>query len=472
MSRRRWLLGAGGLTLAALTLGALTVATFSPGFMSYDTLFQLQQARGTRPLSDWHPPVMSLLWRALIDVFGTYSTMATLQIAGLWLSLLTISLVVYRLTTSLGWAAAFLAIGVTPQVVDIVGVVWKDVHMGVALLSVAAIAMVGFAAPRRNAVRWPLMGLTLCLLVYVLLVRKNGAMAILPMLYLVYRAWYPEGNRRALLVYVLGFAALAGASQAVITTTARPQPGYVLSAIALDDVLNVVSPEGLRRAELSSGLRARLLAAQRTCTEDDSLMNTYWTCFGRGEGGDFTPIAGAAELTHAWPGLMMERPAGYLQYRMQVFTQFLFNTRQPWQEGVLANDVGIAVEHPRMVASLRSYVLDFADKDVPFLFGAWFWLLVAAVESLRWRAKSRFGPLVPCLGVSSLLYVMSYFPTAPATDYRYVYWPAIAGSLGLLVMALDWRRPVIRRPLLQPAGTPVPESGDMQGAHSPDVGGR
>jgi hypothetical protein len=440
--------------------------------MSYDTLFQLEQARGLRPLSDWHPPIMSLLWRGLIGVSGTYSTMAGLQIAWLWLSLLAISMVVYRLTASIRWAAAFLALGIAPPVVNIVGVVWKDVHMGVVLLSVAAIAMVAFAASRRNAVRWPLMALTLVLLVYVLLVRKNGIVAILPMLYLVYRAWYPEGSRRVLLVYILGFVVLAVAAQTVITLAARPQPGQVLATIALDDVLHVVPESALRRVDLSPDLRAKLVAAQQTCQENDSLMNTYWTCAGRGEGGDFTPIAGAIELTRAWPGLMAERPAAYAQYRMQVFTQFLFNTRQPWQEGVLANTEDIEVEHPRMVGSLRSYVLDFADKDVMFVFGAWFWLLVAAVQTFRWKVPSRFGPLVPCLGMSSVLYILSFFPTAPATDYRYVYWPAIAGSLGLLVMLMDWRLGATRQILPDSAGNPAPGSAGMQVVRSPDAGGQ
>lgn len=471
-SRRSRLLGTGGLVALAVVLCSLTVATFFPGFMSYDTLFQLKQAQGQEPLSDWHPPVMSLLWRALIAVTGTVSTMATLQIVWLWVSLLIIALVVHRLTASFGWGAAVLGLGVLPQVVTIVGVVWKDVHLAVGLLSVAAIAMVAAVAPRRDAVRWPLMALTVVLLVYVLLVRKNGIVAIVPMLYLVYRSWYPEGSRRALGVYVLGFVVAALGAQAVITAVVRPQASHVVQAVALDDVLHVVPESALRTADLSPDLRDRLLAARERCEEKKSLMNTYWTCVGRGEGGDFTPIAGAEELIGAWPGLMAQTPGGYLQYRAEVFAQFMFNTRQPWQEGVLGNEAGIEVEHPRMVATLRSYVLELADRDLPFVFGGWFWLLVACVQTLRWRAPSRFGALVGCLGASSLLYVLAYVPTAPATDYRYVYWPAIAGSLGLLVMLLD-RRTLAARPAPSGEGASRVQAGaGRRGGRSPAAGAR
>jgi hypothetical protein len=57
-----------------------------------------------------------------------------------------------------------------------------------------------------------------------------------------------------------------------------------------------------------------------------------------------------------------------------------------------------------------------------------------------------------------LLYILAYFPTAPATDYRYVYWPAVAGTLGLLVMALDRFLPAAPRFL--PAADPFVPTAD------------
>jgi hypothetical protein len=259
------------------------------------------------------------------------------------------------------------------------------------------------------------------------------------MLFLLYRSWFPPRRPFALAVVVGAFVVGVGLTQVVINAAAHPLKTDQLSAIAIDDVIHVVPPDALERADLPGPLRAKLLAAQRLCTKKNSLMNGYWTCYGTGADGPFTPVAYHHELVAAWPGLMLERPAGYLQYRTEVYSQFLFHNRDYWQEGVLANSMGITVERPRMVASLRSYVVDGALRSFPWLFGAWFWLLVAVVQSLRARGASRswFGVLVPCLGVSSLLYTLAYFPTAPATDYRYVYWPALAGTLGLVVMALD-----------------------------------
>ena len=35
---------------------------------------------------------------------------------------------------------------------------------------------------------------------------------------------------------------------------------------------------------------------------------------------------------------------------------------------------------------------------------------------------------------SAVLYLMTYVPTAPANDYRYVFWPWLAAILGWLVL--------------------------------------
>jgi hypothetical protein len=43
---------------------------------------------------------------------------------------------------------------------------------------------------------------------------------------------------------------------------------------------------------------------------------------------------------------------------------------------------------------------------------------------------------VRALGISSAAYILGYLPIMPATNYRYIYWPAIACSLGLLLLRL------------------------------------
>jgi hypothetical protein len=40
-----------------------------------------------------------------------------------------------------------------------------------------------------------------------------------------------------------------------------------------------------------------------------------------------------------------------------------------------------------------------------------------------------------------VLYIIGYFPTMPAANYRYVYWSALAGSLALVLLWAGRIRP-------------------------------
>jgi hypothetical protein len=46
---------------------------------------------------------------------------------------------------------------------------------------------------------------------------------------------------------------------------------------------------------------------------------------------------------------------------------------------------------------------------------------------------------VRALGISAAAYVLGYFPILPVANYRYMYWSAIAGTIGLLLWWLDRR---------------------------------
>src|ERR1044071_6521479 len=51
----RWLILGAGWSLAVLYA--------FPGLMSSDSAIQLVQARGLAAISDWHPPIMAVIWR-------------------------------------------------------------------------------------------------------------------------------------------------------------------------------------------------------------------------------------------------------------------------------------------------------------------------------------------------------------------------------------------------------------------------
>ncbi|MGX1885767.1 hypothetical protein [Streptomyces sp. NPDC055287] len=425
-----WMMGA----IAALCCVA-TAFVFHPGFLSPDSVSQLSQALGRRPLADWHPPVLSLAWRALIAVSGTPAAMAVLQSLVIWASLWLIAWCVWHYTADRLRSLTVMAIGLAPHVLTFVGVVWKDVHMAAALLAATAVALAARRLrPEQVIQRRVLFVLGLLCVAYAVLVRKNAVFAAVPLFVLLVLAVRRGEGRR---VWVQASAALVAAlvvPTLAISLLARPVETRQVSQIALDDLVHVLSADELRAAEVSPELRDRLSAAARECERIDAVSDAYWRCYQRAPDG----LAGdAEELNALWGREMVEHVPGYLAYRLELFSNLLFHTTYQYQDGILSNDLGMEVAHPRLETKLQYYVTT-VHRLVPPLFAGWFWLAVAIVLALR-PGRGVFAAPVRVLGISAALYVVGYLPIVPTTDYRYVYWPALAGTLGLVLLLADRR---------------------------------
>lgn len=180
------------LAAIAAACGYAVATVFHPGYLSADSNTQLGQALGDEPVNDWHPPVMALAWRITIGITGDFATMASLQAALLWGTLWVLARLAWRKTGSRGLSLAVLAVGLAPHIMNLTGVVWKDVHLAYALLAVFAIALTVRDLPQdRPRTRWALLVLGVLFLAYAALVRKNGVPAAIPVFALLVLAAWP-----------------------------------------------------------------------------------------------------------------------------------------------------------------------------------------------------------------------------------------------------------------------------------------
>ncbi|MEU1103039.1 hypothetical protein ABZ408_19005 [Streptomyces tibetensis] len=454
-----------GLAAVAAVCCLATILVFAPGYLSPDSLDQLRQAEGRKPLTDWHPPVLSLVWRALIAVTGTIASLLVLQCLVFWAALWVLARCVWRLTASRGGSLAVLGLGLLPFVLTFVGVVWKDVHAAFALLAACSVAFTGLLLRDRDprpAVRWGLLWLGVLFLAYAMLVRKNAFLAAIPVFVMLVLALWGAPGRRTWVMCAAALVAGLVVPAAAVSLFAAPLQTKQGAQIMLDDLVHVLPVDELRSADVSPALRDRLVASARECERVGALSDAYWACYRRpadGLRGD------SGEITSLWLREMSGHVPQYLQYRLLLFTTLLFETDYPYKAGVTRNDLGVEVAHPRLEDMLGTYVKGMA-RDLPWLFRGWFWLAVALVLALR-PGKGVFAMPVRALGISSAAYVLGYLPIMPATDYRYVYWPAIACSLGLLLLWLGRGTPPPR-----PA-SPGATAGRTLMEHQPaDAGGQ
>ena len=111
---------------------------FYPGFMSYDTLYELTAARG-EVTESIRPPMVSYVWRA-VDFFSQDpSTMHFFQVA---LLLFSINGIILKLTSSIKISLGFfLVFFLVPVITGTLAVIWKDVLTTSFMLSAFALSL-------------------------------------------------------------------------------------------------------------------------------------------------------------------------------------------------------------------------------------------------------------------------------------------------------------------------------------------
>jgi hypothetical protein len=146
-----------------------------------------------------------------------------------------------------------------------------------------------------------------------------------------------------------------------------------------------------------------------------------------------------AALREKWLSAVIANPGSYLEHRAKVFGVLIGLDRSvPASQQYL----GFAESPPEYRGSenagfqiLMKYFHAFRRPFMQtFFFRAIVWLaLCAGLLYLALRNKFvRDWDIVAALAVSCVLYTLAYFPTTPSTEFRYLFWPAIASAVAVI----------------------------------------
>jgi hypothetical protein len=416
------------ITALALLGYGLSIAIFYPGYMSGDSLAQYGQAIGAYELDDWHPIITIFVWKVLLLITGdSIGSMLLFQLFLLWSAIALFSLCIYGVSRSRKLSLVPIILFALPYVCGIAGVLWKDVQMAYALLLAVAlcISINVYARQISTRTKWFLGTIVVGLLVYAVLLRYNAVFAVVPLIFLWAHAMELKQGRYIAFAAVGILLCVAGA-QAVLNSVLSPRSSHPLSSVMLDDVVNLATAEDVRSSNIAPPLKETILSV-KNCSTEDKYLNLYLVCT---TASDRTHVSSThyTDMQAIWLTTLVHNVPQYAVYRVQSFAWFLFAPGgvYSWQPGVNDNTFGVQEAQPRMGKALGYYVNDFAAKKLSFLFEAWFWLTVSValfVYAARQRAKNQ---LVLVLSASAALYILFYYPVVVATDYRYVYWPALA----------------------------------------------
>jgi hypothetical protein len=414
---------------------------FSPGFMSYDTLYQYRQAMGLAALSDTHPIIMALLWRFLASVSDSNGTMLLFHQLLYWGTITLFVLLVTRQPTYR--IALLLVIGFCPPLVIVSLHIWKDVGMMCAL-ALACATLLGYVRHRH----WAWLVAAALALFYAVAVRING---FIPALFLLFFLAYVAVDRLKLTGMkkaALGVLMVAGLSlsyfQGIATLNAKvTEKSYVLGTLLVWDLAEIslakgedVMPPYILRVGTGPVLKdlARLRVRETNYP--------FWAVIS-----PFPPQEYQSQLLPDWLSVVVANPAPYLKHRGHVFLTMLGigvpKTYYPYHPGIDNNEFGFKFNHITEQKA-GSYFRGF-DRlaETPF-YKAWVYLLLCVVTFVitchrLWRMQGAKDEnvLAAVVALSGIANMGSLFFLAAAADYRYVIWTVFAGVISGVLLGAE-----------------------------------
>ncbi|HRC55496.1 MAG TPA: hypothetical protein PKU97_06190, partial [Kofleriaceae bacterium] len=421
-----------------------------PGYMSYDSVFQLLEARSGR-YSNGHPPLMAALW-ATVELFVSGPLGMLLLQSGCFLAG---TFLIAQRTVS-ARSAALCAVGLLwfAPIGSVLAVIWKDSQMCAFLVLGTA-----FLLSSRRSVRMAGLGV----LVLATGMRHNALTITLPLVTLLF-VWDPahRGLRRYALALVAWLA---------ITLTARTAANALTStrldlwhqSIALFDLIGTrhfLPPAS--DTELQLALAGTPLAVesglQAAAAIDDRAG--FFDGIYQARARMFRPTLTESEraaVTSAWQATVLGHPVAFLRYRARAALEILELSAAPppriYRSFTDHQDPARNAERLQHDAS-TSAVQRWLQKRMSFVFR----LSVSRV----WAACLLTLLLVPlCLRhraalailLSGLTGELALMLVSPAADSRYSVWLAVAAGLGL---CLQVGRRAGGKPALPGNGLDVP----------------
>lgn len=418
-----------------------------PGLASYDSVYQWMQVQGVVPVGDWHPVAMVLLWKLLYFITGKLGSMFVLWQVLFWGAVALLLIVSLRRSRRILPLLVLGAVMLSPLVQPIVGTIWKDSQLAIALLGATALLWHTTTSARFTGVTKVAV---VALLVYAGLIRHNALVAVVPLLYIWAAAGWPRVHWRYHAAAVVGVLVGMLAVSSCLAMMATKQ--HPIVSVMVDDIVGVTNSTSATVKQ--ADLQPQFMRIAAACRAKNVRANVFFRCMDDADRHAFTAVHHAAIKT-MWLKTITTHPFAYVQYRAGVYGEFLtgglsekeLNVPDVVKRQYVAspNIVAVAADgtyieqphHSPIAQGLVSYSHWFAYGVLAFLFRPWFWLLVAGVlllQSLRRANKTAEVQLAAALAVSTLLYIASYVPVAVATDYRYILWPVMAVCVGYALL--------------------------------------
>lgn len=432
------------LGLAALVAVCFVTVASYPGFMSYDSVQELLEAR-TFVDGSQYPPFGSYVWR-LFDWISPGPTL--MQLAQNGLLTLSFAYLLNRTRMHAGFLlACLLAFVAAPPILGTMLVVWKDVAVAacyMAALALGASISKTHRHPRNVAVAGLSVFFVWCGMAY----RFNAVSGALPLLFYVVWKLQTALERRPRII--VSFA-LALVGVAILCVPVWMLNNYKLPGF--ERLARNTNPDAIIKYDLI-GISAFSNQPIVPSANGGLVSPTYLKSV-------YDPrhlnIAAANDKEHLvaptidhmwsrWLSAIAANPLAYLKHRVSVFREFIslhhHEVFYVTQGDVAPNQLGVTYTPTRLSRAVVAYIWDarFSPFCRPWIYYAIALAFVAALGAKR-TAPYKLEAVVAL--ASGYLYLALMFVITPAADLRYNFWPvssAIIATVFSVAGLVDGRR--------------------------------
>jgi hypothetical protein len=415
----------------------ITVASNFPGLMTPDSDFQLLQATSFS-FTDWHPPIMSIIWSVLLQVADGPIGMLLLFCTLYWLSF---ALMAKSLSKrSIQASTLLLTLSFCPFSINFAGTIWKDVFVFVFFLFGLSFII------RSHFDEVPISKRTS---VFLIVIFTTGALArhnaiftgiVLSILCLTYTK---DGRIKNFSAFILTtikatilFSSVFAGMFFAIDHFAKPEKKYASSSLFVYDLVGI----SIRSNEyLLPKSESFDIESIKTCYENKGWDKIWVSCPSLIDelnvNGEWNKLSGY------WALAIKKYPKLYFKHRTYYFMSFfnpawlIFNS-DPTK---INNNFGF--KRTALFSAMESYVKIAASAPVINIFftnGFWVLLNLFMVVYSFIKSCKKFEQNNICLlliALSGLAYSGPLLIGGVAPDFRYIYW-SIGSSIVYASMAL------------------------------------
>lgn len=415
---------------------AATFFAFYPGFMSWDSMNQYEQALSGE-YNDWQPPVMATFWSVLNIISPGPHVMLTFHLTLYWAGFV-ILYVAYR-TQGSRLAMYFPLVAFCPCLLNTVGVIWKDVGLAVAWTFCIAL-LVYFSSSRRR------IGLVSGTMIYTsflygYLVRNNSFVSAPFILFLIVYVHITTNKVKRLKKWtvIAGVSTVALVCTVVLANTftkAISTRTFQAQYVMLDDLAAMYRatdteyfPDHIRNTEEYDKFLGDVRSIEIGALFYPS--NSYYATRDQSE---------YLALRSQWVKAIRENLGVYIKYRCGVFFDLFlaadYNTAKCEYFSIIPNQHGIVFE-PNWLFIGYIFAAQSIRHVLPFLFKPVFWFclnIVVVLAIMVWK-RFREDVLICCLWLVSFSYFIGYLVYLTVLDFRFIYLSVMVSLVLLGMMA-------------------------------------